>query len=377
MTAFSPEVLELLGLLVDRLDAAEARGAARAQSVPLNEATWPALKAVAYESEKEILWAEVRQLHARGWIQIKPESAAKSTAGYSGGARVTVLALEAVRAAVGRPQRVKSAGERWREAVAEHLRASPEAKAAAMGYCIELPGRSMQEVVERLNGLAQLVESPLLLREVSAQLFWGMSKVLDARQGLVAAILGLSECPFPESPVQLLVQLPAEPVQGVLFIENQVSFERATRSKSPALVGLALVFAAGFKGSAARLRSAQGASVYYSARSAGADDSRALFERWLFGESVGLPAHFWGDLDWSGMGILKAMRNAFGDVQAWQPGYGPMLQSLVAGHGHTPEEADKQGQNPVLETGSPYADQHLLPALRQAGRFVDQELFTP
>ena len=340
----SADVLNFLGRLVDRLDSAERRGAGRAQSVPLNLKTWPELVTARFESDKEALWAEVRQLHVQGWIRLAPEAAARSSSGYAWDVKVSVLRPAEVREAVGRTERVKSSIERWREAVHEHLAASQLVKQVVGSYCIELPGRNMADVVHRLNDLEALADQPLLLREVSAKLFWGMSKVLDGRQGLVAAVLGLAECPFPEAPLQLLVQLPATRLRGVLFVENQMSFEQAARSGSSHLDGLALVYASGFKGSAQRLRSASGASVYYSHRGAVSPDCLEVFESWLFANSEDLPAFFWGDLDWSGMGILRAMRVPFPGILAWQSGYIPMLQSLLEGHGHAPIEADKHGQ---------------------------------
>ncbi len=368
------ETKNLLGRLVDRLDAADKRGAERAQSVALSAKIWPELVEARFESDKAALWEEAQLLHSRGWIRITPEAAARSPAGYAQQVRFTVLSVEEVRKAVGRPERLKSASERWREAVEEHLFAPSSAKQVVGAYCIELPGRSMQEVVLRLNDLAALAGQPLLLREVSAKLFWGMSKVLDGRQGLVAAVLGLPECPFLESPVQLLVQLPAGPLRGVLFIENQMSFDQAARSGSPLLEGFALVFASGFRGSALRLRNPTGASVFYSHRGVLSAECREAFESWLFENSLQLPAYFWGDLDWSGMGILKAMRATFADITAWQPGYLPMLQSLLDGHGHSPIEAEKAGQVAVLSTGCEFSDSALIPALKASGRFLDQEM---
>ncbi|WP_338820610.1 Wadjet anti-phage system protein JetD domain-containing protein [Acidovorax temperans] len=234
----------------------------------------------------------------------------------------------------------------------------------------------MSEVVMRLNELPRLKNQPLLLREVSARLFWGMSKVLDDRQKLVAALLGELECPFPASPIQLLVQLPEREFREVLFIENQMSFEQAVRSGAVHLECVAVAFASGFKGSAQRLRSQGGASVYYSQRGASTPQHRDAFEAWLYAESLERPVFFWGDLDWSGMAILKAMRQSFPTLQAWPRGYEPMLHQLLAGQGHTPHEADKQGQLPVSSTGCPYADAQLIPALRSTGAFVDQELFS-
>lgn len=371
----SRELLSFLERLVDRMDAAELRGASKAQSVPLSIKTWPELVDARFESDKECLWAEACQLHALGWIRVTPEAAARSTSGYARDIRVSVLNPLEVRAAVGRAERVKSAAERWREAVSEHLEGSPDAKQLVGAYCIELGARSMVEVVQRLNDLHRFKGQPLLLREVSARLFWGMSKVLDGRQGLVAAVLGEPECPFPESPIQLLVQLPVGTLQGVLFIENQMSFEQAARSESLRLDGLALAYASGFKGSAQRLRSPWGASLYYSPRGRLSAECRGAFESWLYSKEESLPAYLWGDLDWAGMGILKAMRMSFPNMQAWPVGYSPMLQSLLEGSGHAPHEADKLGQAPIAFTGCTYADEHLIPALRSTGNFVDQELF--
>lgn len=372
----SNEILSFLERLVDRMDAAELRGANKAQSVPLNIKTWPELVDARFESDKEALWAELCQLNAQGWIRVTPLASTCSASGYAQDVRVSVHSPSEVRVAVGRPERVKSSAERWREAVNEHLDAHPSVKELVGNYCIELSGRSMADVVLRLNELQRLKNQPLLLREVSARLFWGMSKVLDDRQRLVAALLGELECPFPASPIQLLVQLPEGDLREVLFIENQMSFEQAVRSGSTHLEGIAVAYASGFKGSAQRLRSTSGASIYYSQRGTSTPELRGMFEAWLHAKSMERPTYFWGDLDWSGMGILRAMRQSFPAIHAWPKGYEPMLDHLRNGQGHAPYEADKQGQVPVISTGCPYADEQLLPALRSTGAFVDQELFS-
>lgn len=369
----SPEVRQLLGLLVDRLDAADTRGT-RAQSVALAEKTWPALYKAPLESRKEDLWEHVGEMCTWGWLSVKPEGAAKSPSGYDRSPRVTVLDEAAVRRAVGRPERIKSAVERWREAVNAGLDASDEVKRAVGDYCIDMPDHSMSEVVQRLNRLSSLADKPMLLREVSTQLFWGMSKVLDKRQGLVAAILGVDECPFPESPIQLQVFLPPAGYRGVLFIENLMSFEQALRSSTDAFAGLALVYASGFKGSAQRLRSPTGCSLFYAGKGALGGDLKVAFEAWLFRRGT-TPVYFWGDLDYAGMRILAAMRSTFPDLTAWAPGYEPMLAALLDGGGHSPEAAEKQGQRPVDSAGCAYADKALIPAITQTGRYVDQELF--
>lgn len=372
----SKELQSFLARLVDRMDAAELRGASKVQSVPLNSKTWPELVDACFESDKEVLWGELCQLDARGWLEVKPRSATSSSSGYAQDVRVSVLVPSEIRMSVGRPERVKSAVERWREAVSRYLDAPSSVKEVVGNFCIELPERSMSDLVMRLNELPRLKNQPLLLREVSARLFWGMSKVLDDRQKLVAALLGELECPFPASPIQLLVQLPEREFREVLFIENQMSFEQAVRSGAAHWEGVAVAFASGFKGSAQRLRSQGGASVYYSQRGSSTPQHRDAFEAWLYAESIERPVFFWGDLDWSGMAILRAMRQSFPALQAWPRGYEPMLHQLLAGQGHTPYEADKQGQLPVSSTGCPYADEQLIPALRSTGAFIDQELMS-
>lgn len=367
----SPAIRALLNELVSRLDRAEQRGT-RAQAMALSERTWPQLYQADRESEKEALWEYLLEMSSWGWISLRPEKVARSRSGYANSPRIAVVNEREVRAAVGRAERLKTAAERWREAVYAGLRAPDDAKAAVAEYCIDLADRTMDEVVERLNFLPTLAHEPLLLREVSSRLFWGMSKVLDKRQGLVASLLGLPECPFPESPVQLQVFLPAEGYRGVLFIENLMSFERAVRSRNPLVAALALVYAAGFKGSAQRLRMRDGCSLFYSARGSLDPESRENFEAWLRGRGD-QPSYFWGDLDWSGMRILTALRASFQGLQAWEPGYEAMLAALTEGRCHAPEAADKQGQRTLEVTGCPYADTRLVPALRVVGRFVDQE----
>lgn len=370
----SDGIRELLSLLVDRLDSAEQRGSGKAQSTALTEKTWPKMYRLPFESHKEELWENIVEMCRWGWLEVKPESALKSPSGYALSARVTVLNEAAVREAVNRPERIKSSAQRWREAVGRSLNASDEVKRAVGEFCIDMPDRSMDEVAQQLNRLHAFSDQPMLLREVSAQLFWGMSKVLDKRQGLVAAILGMDECPFLESPVHLQVYLPVDGYSAILFIENLMTFEQACRSVDKMFAGLALVYASGFKGSAKRLRIPGGCSLYYAGTGTLGGEIKLHFEEWLFGnDAQASSVYFWGDLDFSGMRILAAMRSTFPQLTAWTPGYSPMLQELLVGRGHSPEAAEKTGQSAIERTGCLYADQHLIPAMKLKGRFVDQE----
>lgn len=231
----------------------------------------------------------------------------------------------------------------------------------AVGCLLELQGLC-------LSGVS------LPLREASARIFQGRSKVLDSRQELLR-LLGAKEGQFTEPPVQLLVAMP-ERFDHVLFVENLVTFERMADNRQPTWERAALAYAAGFKGSARRLRSPRGSRLYFRAWKQAAGAVGEAVEAWLYGRSE-LPVHFFGDLDYAGLQILSGIREGFPDAQAWQPGYGQLAELLRAGGGHLPEAADKEGQMDPGPSGCTYADGVLLPLIRSTGRFVDQEALVP
>lgn len=365
-------VQHLLNHIVDKLDAAEAQGKELGRSIKLDARSFPGLFKASYEEEREQQWAHLEEMASWGWFGLRLNRQHPGQARYECNPRIVVLDELAIRTATGRPERVRSGIELWRDAVFAGLIAPEATKELVSRYRIEIPGRTPTEVVTQLQQLGTLADEPLLLREVSARLFWGQSKVLDGRQALVSALLG-ADCPFPEMPVQLQVFLPAAGFDGVLFIENQATFEQATRDSAGRFARLALVYASGFKGSARRLRSPAGTSVYFAAHGAIDEPKTKQFLGWLR-NGVGLPSWFWGDLDYSGMQILASLRGVFDSLEAWEPGYAPMLEHLQQGYGHTPEAAGKSGQLQVVVTGCSFADTELLPALNAHGRFVDQEL---
>lgn len=194
----SAVVATLLGRLVDRLDQAEKRGSAKARAVLLTETFWPEFFNSPYQSELAEHWKELQSLAARGWLEIRPEHRARSASGYADGVSVSIVDVLAVRTAVGRPLRALSSLERWRQAVSDHLDAPDDVRIRVSDYPLDVAGHAPEDIVRRLAQLRGLGDSPLLLREVSSRLFWGMSKVLDGKQDLVCALLQAEECPFPE-----------------------------------------------------------------------------------------------------------------------------------------------------------------------------------
>jgi hypothetical protein len=201
---------------------------------------------------------------------------------------------------------------------------------------------------------------------LSAFAFWGDSKILDDRAELVRACFpGL---PIRERPIVVAVHLPMH-VEGVLFIENQDTYMAAVAGYLKVLANLALVYMAGFRTAAARIRGRDGACLHFSSRDMAQADA---FERWWFDSaSHEWPLHFWGDLDYAGMQILKALRARFGNVLAWQPGYAVMLEELLTLGAHS-SGTDAARQFDPQETGCVFADTVLLPAIRAHG-FRDQE----
>lgn len=237
------------------------------------------------------------------------------------------------------------------------------------------------EAARCLHDLRELCVSgaAMPLREASARVFHGRSKVLDTRDELLR-LLGTTHGQFWEAPIQLLIDVPAFFDQA-LFIENLVTFERMADARAPEWQRSLLIYAAGFKGSAKRLRHRGGCRVYLRTAMTGAlsvdpPSARglAVVSDWLF-DRAELPVRFFGDLDYAGMQILASLREVFPDATAWQPGYADLLTALASGGGHVPESANKERQADPETTGCAYADEVLLTALRSAGRFVDQEAF--
>lgn len=238
-----------------------------------------------------------------------------------------------------------------------------------------------EEAMGSLRALRELCVSGLSvpLREASARVFHGRSKVLDSRDELLR-LLGAAPGQFWEAPIQLLVDIPPA-FDEALFVENLVTFERMADSRREDWRHSLLIYAAGFKGSAKRLRHRSGCRIYVRASHAEAlavepSATRGLeaVGAWLFGRSD-LPVRFFGDLDFAGMQILGSLREVFAQAEAWQPGYAELVAVLASGGGHAPEAAGKERQCDPGATGCMHADGVLLPLMRQHGRFVDQEGF--
>lgn len=243
---------------------------------------------------------------------------------------------------------------------------------------LAIDGRPALQVAENLSKLAHTIISGAdlqTLRALSASHFWGDSKLLDTKRDYLES--AFPDCKFEERPVLVNVFIP-ENFSSVLFIENQDTFlmlaSKLSKAKglSNKFKGVALVYAAGFKAAATRIRDKSG--YVFAEVSRSPSSTYDSFARWWKLESdKDVPAYFWGDLDYSGFGILSALRGVFHDMKAWKEGYEIMLHYLEQGVAHPISSKNKGAQNDPGRTGCNYSDQVLLPAIRNIELFVDQE----
>ncbi|VAW69623.1 hypothetical protein MNBD_GAMMA09-3374 [hydrothermal vent metagenome] len=260
--------------------------------------------------------------------------------------------------------------EQWRTLVEKNSLQFPGDTQRLSARKIAVKGKSAEEVINGFLEIKKLVESrsPLTLRNLSARCFWQDSKFLDAREELLKQLY--PELNIKSRPVIINVYLP-QAINGILFIENQDNYTRGINATPESLKNMALIYSAGFKLSAERIRSREDACFHYHGQIN--EDIKTQLSQWWHNNTENWPVFFWGDLDYSGMDILKKLKQRFSTIRAWQPGYQPMLEALLSGGGHTPEASGKQEQKDTGNTGCAYADEALLPALRASQRFIDQE----
>jgi Uncharacterized protein conserved in bacteria C-term(DUF2220) len=361
------EIVALLGAALDRFD--RQRGVDRERQFSLMAENYlPSL--LRADAAADQTWGLVKDLRDRGVLSIRTVRRSPYDPEWKG-AKVgfSPTIEETLRAWLNRDWNAP-AMQLWRLAVERNADSFPDGGAVLLNQRLSVANRTAEEVVAAMIS-ARDVRGPVTLRQLSATLFWGDSKVLDERGELVAALW--PELEIRERALVVAVYLPAT-CRGVLFIENQDTYTAAAGGTVPGVTELALVYAAGFRGAASRVRSRAGALLHYAGVGEGALVSE--FDEWWFGlASKAWPCWFWGDLDFSGMQILKSLRSRFADLCAWQPGYEPMLARLKTSAAYSGRLIDDRGQIDPMVTGCPYADSTLLQAIRELGP-MDQEVLS-
>lgn len=369
-----PFLLRVSRSLLEKAD--RSRGEANVR-LRLDEKVAPELYASVDEEELRLLEMLLSELEASGWVSLRIARRRDFQSFIERNPTLELLDFNELASWAAFQSRHLA----WDRRFLAHLRATPEhvfgnARNQLLDYLSRsplwaleaLPLETAEACLVTLQDRCRGADG-LALRELSAQVFQGRSKVLDNRYELLR-ILGASEGIFSEAPVQLLVAAPSN-FEQVIFVENLVTFEHMADEVRQTWRNSLLVYASGFKGGARRLRSFAGSRLYFRGNSQTNVSSEAV-RNWLYGAHE-MPVFFFGDLDYSGMQILASLHEAFPNAQAWRPGYEVLASLLRNGGGHTPDSADKEGQTDPGVTDCLYADQALSPLMRQTGRFVDQE----
>lgn len=361
-----PEILALLNFVIDRFD--EQPGAARSRSIlPGAEQHLPSLGRG--DEQADQTWALVQELARIDVLQVRPGKRGAYDAEWHNSKLAFAPTIEPVlREWLQRPAG-QSRLQVWRQAVDEHASLFPAGCELLRTKHIAVPGRTSREVVMALASLGS-IQRPATLRQLSTRAFWGDSKVLDERGELITALFPALQ--VRERPMVVVVHLP-ERIGGALFIENQDNYSAALDGEPSSARNHAIIYLAGFRGTALRIRSRQGVRLHFAGPGMA---QREAFEHWWF-DAAGMPGplFFWGDLDFAGMQMLKSLRERFGEVQAWRPGYEPMLAELAAAAAGNRAPVDGLGarrQVDPVATGCAFADTELLPSIRKLG-FWDQE----
>lgn len=352
---------ELLGWFVDRLDRPRERDITRR----IKKSTVPAL--FRFLEDTRYRWQLIEQLATDyGLFSITYDRGIGSHQECYENAQLRLNHdREALlRAWLQRP-RIDPARLAWQNAIAEYGEHFNDGGAALLASLPQHPGWEITELAAGFAAIGAHLDHSLSLREIAARCFRGDSKFLDTRQELLARLYGDRTTTILPRPLLLTAFAPSH-FDRLLIVENQDSFLRLVENPPS---GYALLYSGGFRASASRLTSDHTRFSFLPG-----SDSEYFQRYWLHPD---LLVYFWGDLDFAGMGILKGLRQSLPTLQAWKPGYQPMLELLESGGGHSDEQAAKQGQSDPGTSGCSYADQILLPALRTHRRFVDQELLSP
>lgn len=391
MVEFPPRHPFLLRLAVRLLAKTERSVGAGPVRLTLDRREAPELHNQTDVEEQQRLVLLIEELCGSGWVSLRL-GPPREFAGFADrNPQLELLNLGSLADWAGYIPKAQRWQRQWLEYLAAHWSEpgviQPPDPRALLNYLARNPLLSLQDltVLEATRSVETLLAlcasgREIPLREASAHAFQGRSKILDNREELLR-LLGSRPGQFEEAPIQLLLDIPGT-FHEALFIENLVTFERMADTRRAAWRHSLLVYAAGFKGSARRLRSRQGCRLYVrtlppSCAGRVRDDALLAVEEWLFAGASGLAVRFFGDLDYAGMQILLSLRAVFPDAIAWTPGYDVLVRGLEGGGGHTPVQASKEMQLDPESTGCPFADQQLLPLMRRCGRFIDQEAFDP
>jgi len=363
------ELVNLLTQFIDKLDKQSASERARPVGISLNDKTMPQLFKLGEEADH--LWDLINSLkddHSVLHIKLKKQRDPFSPEYYQAWLTLQQGGEEIARHWLQRPEGLLPL-QSWRKAVAASQHRFPGNTEKLYNRRIAVQGIQDDTVVAAFVAIEIYQHWELTLRQLSSRCFWSDSKFLDKREELVRELY--PDLRITARPVMVNIFIPAI-INGILFIENQDSYTSAVAGNPAICKNHILVYTAGFMGSASRIRQRDGVSLHYHR---GSEEAKNQLETWWFDNCPSdWPVWFWGDLDYSGMEILKVMKQRFTEINAWPLGYEPMLPLLQQHKGHLALMADRQVQRDPGVTGCEFTDNVLLPNLHQTKTFVHQEV---
>lgn len=270
----------------------------------------------------------------------------------------------------------QSYARQWHDALDSY----PQFRSTSLNQAIRIKDLAAVDIVAGFARIEQTLLSlsseseKISLRGLSARCFWGDSKFLDTRRDLIDQVFELSESVVVPRAIMLSAYIPTL-LSELIFIENFDSFLSTVNaiklsSKSDST---AVVYSAGYRGSANLIRSI-GHSQFVTINSVEHDVFNNFHQWWFQQSKLPVKTYFWGDLDYEGMRILKALNKNFPKTRAWKLAYDMMLTYHQNGLGHSPQMANKQYQLEPELSGCAYADTELIPTLLSSQRFIDQEV---
>ncbi len=365
-------VRRLLHKFIDQLDKGQqTKVFAKPNSIP---------ELFDFDNNADALWSVIdEKLHIEhGVISIDLKRKLASTDQKYLNARLTFSQDKEplVRAWLGRPALVPY-HQQWQTALAEHSNdlSNPQAFSSPIKSNDLTAAQILAGFVNAESELAATKSSQqkISLRTLSARCFLGDSKFLDQRRQFVEHALPLAKEVLQPRAIMMSVYLP-KTLQMALFIENFDTFRSTVRAveKSRYSDQVAVIYSAGYRSSAAMIRD-PGHSQFVTINHA-TETEYSAFTDWWFSARQDVPVLFWGDLDFEGMGILKSLRAKFENAMAFQAAYQAVLEHHQHGVCHAQTNAHKGQQVDPVSTGCSYADTVLLPAIRSAKAFTDQEV---
>ena len=249
-----PIISHLLSTLIDKID----RDVKPQMRISLK--TMPQLYDF-NDQDTEYLWSLVEQLDIQyHFLSIKKQRASAGQVSYDNAQiRFNASSENIVRQWINRPISTSYSME-WDSAVSRYSSCFSTTADFLKNNQIQHTEKSADEVIHSLSRLNKELDRPATLRALSAKFFWGDSKFLDNREDFLRSLFPEQSCYIKSRPLLINAFVP-DVFSSVLFIENQDTFlmlsdlaDDNSLPKESMLNEVALVYSAGFRGSASRIR---------------------------------------------------------------------------------------------------------------------------